>query len=94
MTFVAAPGTTQFAKTWDPQPGQIVSFKHRGFLLSTKKPKLPTLHRLRPELTWEAVVSGWEEHKPSVPGTPTPDQQAEILTQRNSRAKNHAKVPP
>jgi hypothetical protein len=50
-------------KRWNPQPGHIVSFKHRGFLLTSKKPKLPTIHRIRPDLTWEDVVAHWHDPK-------------------------------
>lgn len=56
-------------RRWEPREGEIVSFKHRGFLFGTKKPKLPLLFRVRRELTWEAVVNNWKEQKPVMPGT-------------------------
>ena len=68
IRFTAVAGTTSFTKRWDPQPGDIVSFKHHGFLEATKKPKLPTLYRLRPDLVWENVVQNWKEKKPNPTG--------------------------
>jgi len=65
ILFTAAAGTTEFVKRWNPQSGDIVTFKHRGFLLSTKKPKLATLHRLRPDLTWDIIVQNWKEQQPT-----------------------------
>jgi len=32
-------------------------------LLESKKPKLPTLYRLRTDLTWDNVVDNWNERK-------------------------------
>lgn len=72
VIFVASPGTTEFAKRWDPQKGDIVSFKHRGYMFGTKKPKLPVLYRLRPDLTWDDVVNSWQERVPHVTGTSLP----------------------
>jgi len=70
VRFVGTPGTTEFVNRWDPKPGDIVSFKHSGFLLSSKKPKFPLLYRLRPDLTWQTVADNWKESKPSrLPGT-------------------------
>jgi len=66
MHFVASPATTEFAKRHTLQPGDIVSFKHHGFLLSSKKPKFPVIHRLRTDITWEDVQNNWKEGK-SVP---------------------------
>jgi len=63
VRFTAAAGTSEFVKKWTPKIGDIVSFKHRGFLLGTKRPKLPSLHRLRPDLTWEDVVENWSDKK-------------------------------
>ena len=63
MRFTASPGTTEFAKRWNPGPGDLVTFKHHGFLLESKKPKLPTLYRLRTDLTWDNVVDNWKERK-------------------------------
>jgi len=64
VLFTASAGTTEFVKRWNPQEGDIVTFKHRGFLLATKKPKLPLLYRLRADLSWEDVVSSWRESSP------------------------------
>ncbi len=63
VQFIAAAGTTEFAKRWNPQPGDIVSFKHHGFLLASKRPKFPSLYRMRPDLTWDTVVNNWHEQK-------------------------------
>ena len=40
-----------------------MSFKHRGFLFHSKKPKLPTLFRIRSDMTWEQVLANWKEKK-------------------------------
>ena len=69
MLFTAVAATTEFAKRWNPQPGDIVSFKHHGYLLASKKPKLPTLYRIRSEMKWEDVVSSWKEQKLTPSGT-------------------------
>ena len=61
VRFVAPAGTTEFAKRWNPQPGDIVSFKHRGFMLTSNKPKMPTLFRIRDDITWAVVVHNWNE---------------------------------
>jgi len=63
VTFTAAAGTTEFAKRWNPQPGDIISFKHHGYLLASQKPKFPTLYRLRSDITWDDVVHNWKEQK-------------------------------
>src|SRR5699024_8334086 len=63
--FVAAAGTSEFAKRWKPQPGDIVSFKHHGYLLSSKKPKFPSLYRLRSDMTWDQVAQNWKEQRPT-----------------------------
>jgi len=64
VRFTAASGSTEFIKRWDPKPGDVVSFKHRGFLLATKKPKLPLIYRIRSDLKWEDVLENWTESKP------------------------------
>ena len=64
-----AEGTTELSNRWNPQVGDVVSFKHRGFLLATKRPKIPTLYRLRPDLTWQDVLDNWKEHKSISHGT-------------------------
>lgn len=61
VRFTAPAETTEFSKKWNPKEGDIVSFKHRGILLGTKKPKLPTIYRLRGDLAWETVVKNWTE---------------------------------
>ena len=69
MRFTAGAATTEFAKKWNPQPGDIVTFKHLGFLFTTKKPKLPTIHRLRTDITWDDVINNWKEPKPLFTGS-------------------------
>ena len=64
VRFLAAPGSTEFTKRWNPQPGDLVSFKHHGFLLKSKKPKLPTLYRVRTDVQWEDVVKSWKDQTP------------------------------
>ena len=49
-------------------PGDIVSFKHRGYLLGSKKPLTPALYRLRPDLNWEDVVFNFKDQKGKVAG--------------------------
>lgn len=69
VRFRAHAGTTEFYKRWQLKHGDIVSFKHHGFLLASKKPNLPALYRLRPDLTWAQVVSTWKERKPNPTGS-------------------------
>ena len=93
VTFVAAVGTTQFAKRRKPQSGDIVSFKHHGYLIATKKPKLPTLYRMRPDLVWEDVVNSWNEQRPAAPGTPstsTPSTNSHSCNKQDLRLKVEA----
>lgn len=33
VKFIGMPGTGEFVKKWRPKDGDIVSFKHQGFLL-------------------------------------------------------------
>jgi len=66
VRFIGTPGTAEFLKRFSPKEGDIVSFKHAGFLLSSKKPKFPTLYRVRSDLTWQHVVDNWKEVKPTV----------------------------
>jgi len=65
---VAPAGTTEFVKRLNPQPGDIVSFRHHGYLLSSFKPKLPVLHRVRSDLKWEDVIYNWKEKKSAPTG--------------------------
>jgi len=38
-------------------------------MLGTLKPKMPTIYRVRSDLTWEDVVHNWKEKKlPSIKG--------------------------
>lgn len=69
-TFIAPAGTSEFAKRWHPIGGDIVSFKHRGLLSASGRPKHPVLHRLRTDIAWEDVVSNWKEQKPISSGKP------------------------
>jgi len=64
VCFLATAGTTEFVNRWNPQPDDIVSFKHHGFLLATKKPKFPTLYRVRRDLEWDQVVQNAKQVKP------------------------------
>lgn len=66
---MAAPATTEFAKRHTLQPGDVVSFKHHGFLLSSKRPKFPVLYRVRTDISWEAVAQNWKEGKSVPTGT-------------------------
>jgi len=68
IRFTAGPGTFEFATKWSPMVGDIVTFKHRGFLHTSKKPKLPALYRVRRELTWEDVKQQFEEPKAALQG--------------------------
>ena len=69
VIFTAPAGTAEFAKRWNPKAGDIVSFKHRGFLAGSMKPKFPGLFRVREDITWEDVVNNWKEKKPRTAGT-------------------------
>jgi len=51
-----AQGARGFSKRWKPQPGDIVSFKHYGFLHTNRLPKHPVLFRLRKDLEWDDIV--------------------------------------
>ena len=62
VKFEAYPDNMEFARRHSLKKGDIVSFKHRGFLASFK-PKFPTIHRIRSDLTWDDVVNNWNEHK-------------------------------
>ena len=68
VRFVAPAGTSEFLKRWDPIIGDIVSFKHHGFMFATQKPKSPMLFRIRLDLTWDQVLDHWKEQKPSISG--------------------------
>jgi len=70
--FSAPPGTLEFAKKWNPQPGDIISFKHRGFLPVSLKPKLPTLYRIRTDLSWDDVVQKATSAQPRIPDNSNP----------------------
>jgi len=68
VRFIATPATSEFVRRSALQPGDIVSFKHTGFLQGTKQPKLPALYRVRQDLTWDEVVENWKEEKPRASG--------------------------
>jgi len=68
VRFHATAGSSEFAKRWNPQTGDIITFKHHGYLFTSKKPKFPTLHRLRNDLQWEDVVNQWKEPNPILKG--------------------------
>jgi len=61
VRFIAAAGTGEFAKRWSPKEGDVISFKHSGFLLASKKPKNPLVYRLRTDLSWPDVVQSFKE---------------------------------
>jgi len=46
----------------------IVSFKHHGFLMASRKPKFPSLYRVRSDMTWQDVVANWKEGKINATG--------------------------
>jgi signal peptidase I len=50
-------------KKWELKPGDIVTFKYKGFWLGSGKPKSPTIHRLRLDKTWDEVVATFNELK-------------------------------
>jgi len=72
IRFIAS-STGEFLKRWNPHSGDIVSFKHHGYLLSSKKPKVPVLYRIRNDLTWDAVIQNWKN--PVIPSQVKPLQQ-------------------
>jgi hypothetical protein len=57
VRFVASPTTTALTWKWQLKPGDIVTFKHRGFWSATQKPKSPTIFRVRTDKTWDEVVA-------------------------------------
>ncbi len=69
MRFQASSVTTEFERRWHPKEGDIVSFKHHGFLAATQKPKLASLYRIRTDITWNEVVDSWKAGKPLPQGT-------------------------
>jgi len=68
VRFIATPATSEFVRRSTLQSGDIVSFKHTGFLQGTKQPKLPALYRIRQDLTWDEVIENWKEEKPRASG--------------------------
>jgi len=68
VRFNAPAGSLEFEKRWNPQTGDIITFKHHGYLFATKKPKFPTLHRLRSDLQWNDVIHHWKEQKSILKG--------------------------
>jgi len=71
VQFVAVPGTANFVQTWEPKPSDIVTFKHSGFFLQTRKPKNPLLYRVRAELAWQDICNSWKSQTPRMPGSDT-----------------------
>jgi hypothetical protein len=69
ISFVATPATTTLTGKWQLKPGDIVSFKHKGFWLGSGKPKSPTIYRLRLDKTWDEVVASFKEQKHTDTGT-------------------------
>lgn len=70
VRFLAVPGTKEFVRRYNNvDVGDVVTFKHRGFLLGSKKPKVATLYRLRRDLSWDDLVKNWKEQKPTFTGT-------------------------
>jgi hypothetical protein len=63
ITFIAGPTTTVLASKWNLKPGDIVTFKHRGFWIGSNKPKSPTIYRVRQDRTWEDVVASFDAQK-------------------------------
>jgi hypothetical protein len=61
VSFVAIPMTTALSIKHQLKPGDIVTFKHKGFWLGNGKPKVPTIYRLRSDKTWEEVVNDFHQ---------------------------------
>jgi hypothetical protein len=82
VTFVASPTTTAFATKWNLKEGNIITFKHSGYWMASKKPKTPSIYRVRPDKTWEDVVKSFETNKPA--STPISKQFVVTLDNTNS----------
>jgi len=41
-----------------------VSFKHKGFMYGSNRPKEPSLYRLRSDMTWQNVVDNFKQKTP------------------------------
>lgn len=65
---MAAAGTMEFVKRWQPKEGDIVTFRHRGFLFGSNRPKAPALYRLRTDMTWQDVIENWKGTGNKIPG--------------------------
>jgi len=80
VKFIASASSNEFLRRWDPKSGDIVTFKHRGFLLSTKCPKFPTIYRLRTDMTWDDVINNWDtkQRRTASAGTCSKAQQASL----------------
>jgi hypothetical protein len=63
VKFVASPTTTAFVTKWQLKPGDIVTFKHRGFWFGSGKPKSPTIYRIRSDKTWEQLLASFDQNK-------------------------------
>jgi hypothetical protein len=71
ITFLATPATTALSNKWQLKPGDVVTFKHKGFWLGSQKPKSPTIYRLRLDKTWDEVVAAFDKRKYSPTGART-----------------------
>lgn len=63
VTFIATPATPALTTKWQLKPGDIVTFKHRGFWLGNGKPKSPTIYRVRTDKSWDDIVNSFDENK-------------------------------
>ena len=77
-----------FSKRWDPKPGDVVSFRHRGFLFGSKTPKMPALIRVREDLAWDDVLFSWKEQIPIPQG-----KGNSFLMPSNDLSANHNSKP-
>src|SRR5690349_3749488 len=68
VTFTASAGTMEFMRKYQPKEGDIVTFRHRGFLVGSNRPKVPALYRLRTDMTWQDVVDNWKGIGPKTIG--------------------------
>jgi hypothetical protein len=62
VTFIASPATTALTTKWQLKPGDIITFKHKGFWLGSGKPKSPIIFRLRFDKTWDEIVASFPHH--------------------------------
>ena len=67
VKFITERTTPELMKKCDPQPGDVVSFKHRGFLLRSQKPRMPTLSRIRTDILWQDVIAKYNQNGNFIP---------------------------